>query len=202
MGNLVDYKEIYEREHQESSGYKINNWGLCAAKFWSCFFEFSSVIEVGCGNGKLLDALVAMNKVCTGVDVVEGIYKRQGYSYFSRDISKDKLPFADKHFDLGISFDVFEHLADADFAIRELLRVSKAQIIAVPHSKSFSEKARYELHLIVKPADWWLKKLVSISGSSDWISIGLRRYENGIWREVPANQARHRTLYLHGVKDR
>ena len=203
MNNQIDYKQIYEYEHRNSSGYNLNNWGLISIKFWISYFDFgfSPIIEVGCSNGKLLDALVAMGKTCTGVDVIKNIYERQNYKYLQLDISKNKLPYSDKSFDLGISFDVFEHLSEPDFAIKELIRVSKSQLIAVPHgsSKASSGNVTKHLHLSIHLHQWWLDKLCDLSEDGEWQAIHLIR-QNGKWVET-FNSHCNRTLYLRRAKE-
>lgn len=198
----INYQKIYEYEYEKSPSYKLNNWGFIHLGIWLSYFEFSSVIEIGCGNGDLLNMLGSLSLPKlerVGIDVVAvDQWQSQNYDFLQLDVSKNELPYSDKHFDLGISFDMFEHLLEPDFAIKELLRVSKSQIIAVPHSKSFSV-AGHDFHLTVKPAEWWLDKLCNLSGDKEWRMIHIIHC-NHKWLET-FNPRCNRTLYLRGTKE-
>lgn len=63
-----------------------------------------------------------------------------GYKSINMDISTEKLPFEDNHFDLVYAGEIIEHLWNPDFAIREIYRVTKeggTDIITTPNLASW-----------------------------------------------------------------
>ena len=101
--------------------------------------DINSILDVGCGNGFILNNLKKINKYkkLVGLDIsLEALKfvqteKRQG--------SIENIPFEDKSFDLVVCLEVLEHLPEKIFqkGILELQRVSKKYIlITVPNSES------------------------------------------------------------------
>ena len=86
------------------------------------------VLDFGCGNGSLLEALGSRVAVGVGVDVSRGMIERARERHRERPhlsferISGPILPFADHSFDLVVSFLSFRYL-DWDPALREIARV-------------------------------------------------------------------------------
>lgn len=154
---MPDYKEIYTEKHSHALDYQYANQGLISLDVWAKYLPTTgSVFEMGCGNGILSQYLSNVYKV-TAVDIVGAYhYNRDGYEYIQHDITKP-LPFRDNQFDMGISFDVFEHIVESDVfgSIAELVRVSKRQVIAICHEESYPP----ELHVTVYPVEWWQKML-------------------------------------------
>lgn len=85
-----------------------------------------SVLDVGCGTGRFLDALPTRYE-CTGIDVSAGMldYARKKGLKVERASSND-LPFDDDSFDLVATFAVLHHLIDPNMvraSLREMVRV-------------------------------------------------------------------------------
>lgn len=95
---------------------------------WISFPEGSSVLELGCGNGKTSSALVAAGYSVTGVDFSDAaVYNCKemcpGHRFICADVTE--LPFEDDSFDGAVAFHVLEHLDDAGMvkALDEIQRV-------------------------------------------------------------------------------
>lgn len=86
-----------------------------------------NVLEVGFENpdlSKLIAELPGVKYV--GVDISKvsvQAARKIGLSAVIVDISRDKLPFEDRAFDLVYAAEVIEHLLDPDFAMEEFTRV-------------------------------------------------------------------------------
>lgn len=83
----------------------------------------AAILDVGCGIGAYLSALRADSPRVFGVEA-EGEYAREAAT--KGDIVQalgERLPFADDQFDLVLSHEVIEHVADDRACVREMVRV-------------------------------------------------------------------------------
>jgi SAM-dependent methyltransferase len=101
--------------------------------------DVQSVLEVGCGNGRVANMLSGHYRV-TGTDIshraLSHVVKRKVQS------SSSWLPFKDHSFDLIICCDVLEHLPTdvLRHAVAELQRVStRYLLIGVPHREQTAD---------------------------------------------------------------
>ena len=94
--------------------------------------EFSTMLDVGCGNG-LFGSYLKSSRTdlqLTGVDASEyalGQAQERGYDETSviGDLNCDRLPFGDESFDFVQCKDVLEHLLDPEHSVKEIHRVLK-----------------------------------------------------------------------------
>jgi len=113
-----------------------------------------SIVDVGCGHNefcqmlrqKLPIAAVGVDCSCPSADI---------------QADADNLPFEDESFDLLTSFDMLEHIPpdEIDKVLSEFKRVSKRFLLQISLRQAPSRIDGEILHPIVKPADWWMKKL-------------------------------------------
>jgi SAM-dependent methyltransferase len=86
----------------------------------------ASIIDVGCGSGRMLDELARFGDVA-GVDVSASAVaaaQARGHLRVSR-ARAEELPFPDDSFHLVTCLDVLEHTPDDERTLRELLRVTR-----------------------------------------------------------------------------
>jgi len=86
------------------------------------------ILEVGCGNGALLEMLRPANEV-VGVDAaIDGIAacEARGIEGHCIDPSSEPLPFPDESFDVILCLETLEHMMSPYFALTEMRRVLKA----------------------------------------------------------------------------
>jgi SAM-dependent methyltransferase len=146
-----------------------------------CFEEIvdniqgTSVLEVGCGRGKLLKVLSEKYKV-TGCD----IFKTQEIEDLNIDFHFSKcesLPFEDNSFDTVICTHVLEHVRDLNLSVNELKRVCRKKLIVVlPRERPY--KFAFNLHLSFFPYHFSL-----ISSLHTGKKIGIEKIEilDGDW---------------------
>ena len=149
-------ESLYQTMHNASLGYQNKNWGIDTLRQWiGRLRKPASVLEVGCGNGKLCNLLSDMGYDVTGLDITEGGYDRKNYKFVKHDITLGFLPFKDNEFDYCVSFDVIEHLEPkwVEEHIFDMFRVSKEVIASIA---CFTASP---FHLSVYPPEWWVEKL-------------------------------------------
>lgn len=106
--------------------------------------KFQNVLEVGAGEGSILNWLSQWN-FCSDLNCVEisesGIEQIRAKKI---DQLKDillfdgyRIPYEDNHFDLVICSHVLEHVEHERVLLREIKRISKYQIFEVPIDFSF-----------------------------------------------------------------
>lgn len=106
--------------------------------------QFKNVLEVGSGEGSILEWLSELN-FCANLNCVEisesgiEIIKSKKIKNLNNIVLFDgyKLPYKDDEFDLIICSHVLEHVEFERTLLREIKRVSKHQVFEVPIDFSF-----------------------------------------------------------------
>jgi SAM-dependent methyltransferase len=84
------------------------------------------VLEVGAGTGTMLHALRERGADAEGVELRQDLID-EARRFFGplpiQRVTGTALPFPDNSFDIVVSFDVFEHIADSDAHLSEVRRV-------------------------------------------------------------------------------
>lgn len=95
-----------------------------------------SVLDVGCGDGLLLEQMKQKGLIVGGIDISSravSICKERGFDCKQGDIM-ETLPFEDNSYDSVILIDVLEHLFQPGEVLQEAYRVSKEHVvISVPN---------------------------------------------------------------------
>ena len=95
------------------------------------------VLDVGCGDGLLLQMLSEQGIQAHGVDISEvavRVCTQKGFMVSKNDFTTDPLPFGDGTFDTVIALDVLEHVYNPEKLLSEMNRVAKSAIvISVPN---------------------------------------------------------------------
>lgn len=109
-------------------------------------YDIKNVLDIGCGDGILMDLLKKKGINVEGVDISSEaimICKRKGHNVALIDIARDKLPFTNKSFDLIFLLDVLEHLYNPEDFLKEIIRISRGYIIlSVPNFNSFAARVQ------------------------------------------------------------
>lgn len=110
------------------------------AKTLEIIKEEQSVLDVGCGDGLLMEALIKKGSLVVGIDLSEeGVRKckEKGLTASVLDVSSEVLPFQNNAFDTVVILDVLEHLYAPGNLMEEAKRVSKKNVIVgVPNFNS------------------------------------------------------------------
>ncbi|MFC1794120.1 class I SAM-dependent methyltransferase [Planctomycetota bacterium] len=84
------------------------------------------ILEIGCGIGTIVNELGSKNHNIIGIDISgEAIeYGKKKYSDINLEVqAAETLPYEDESFEVVLSFDLFEHIAEIDKHISEVRRV-------------------------------------------------------------------------------
>lgn len=114
--------------------------------------DFESILDFGCGVGRLARLFKGFKGNYTGVDVDGGTvaWVRDALPHVSAYLSapRQALPFANDTFDCAISISVFTHMNEADqrFYMEELQRVTQtgATLLLTVHGKRALHRALTE----------------------------------------------------------
>jgi ubiquinone/menaquinone biosynthesis C-methylase UbiE len=98
-------------------------------------YDVSTILDVGCGNGKITNQLLDKWQV-TGLDISAAALEHVLTPHVQA--SATHIPFPDQSFDLVISSEMLEHLDDETLtqALQEMQRVSKKYLLlSVPNDE-------------------------------------------------------------------
>jgi methionine biosynthesis protein MetW len=97
----------------------------------------ASVLDLGCGDGELLNLLIRNKQVnAQGVELsAQAIHNCvvAGLSVFQQDIDTGLTEYADQSVDIVILNQTLQQVKKPDFAIKEALRVGKKVIVGFPN---------------------------------------------------------------------
>jgi methionine biosynthesis protein MetW len=99
--------------------------------------EGSRVLDLGCGDGALLD-LLQRERGCNGygVEIADGNVLqciRHGVDVIQLNLDEGLAMFDDASFDVVLQIDTLQHLRNAEVMLRETARVGRIGIVAFPN---------------------------------------------------------------------
>lgn len=107
----------------------------------------ASVLDLGCGDGKLLSLLINKKQVRTqGIELQDSAVHQcvaAGLSVFQQDIDTGLSEYADKSFDYVVLNQTFQQVKKPAFVLQEALRVGKQVIVGFPNFVHIN--ARFQL---------------------------------------------------------
>ncbi len=106
--------------------------------------DSGEVLDLGCGDGFLLEKLEEKGIIGVGVDFSEAAAEKcrtKGIEIKLYDLTKTPLPFRNKTFQYVVALDVLEHLYFPENLLKEMVRISKEYVvISVPNFNSLSAR--------------------------------------------------------------
>ena len=137
-------------------------------RFYTTQFELTRddyagkrVLDIGCGpRGSLEWADTALERV--GLDPLVNRYRDLGIDQHQTtyvEAGAEAIPFPDGHFDIAAAFNALDHVDDADAAIAELTRVTRAGgiglvIVEVNHEPTPTEPQSLEWDILDRFTGW------------------------------------------------
>lgn len=121
------FEQIGENFDKWMSDYDVYRRALLILKHLGNKALGKSCLEVGCGTGKISEAIVNMVGTLTVSDISEKLAREVGQklkvSWMQQDACALSIP--DNSFDVVISSECIEHAPDPEKALREMVRVLK-----------------------------------------------------------------------------
>lgn len=112
--------------------------------------ENSSVLDIGCGDGELLNFLKHhKNANCRGLEISQEKVSKVlslGISALQGDADEDLHYFPDQNFDYAILSQTLQATKKPDEVLQEMLRIAKYAIISLPNFAYYKNR----LHLAIK----------------------------------------------------
>ncbi len=116
-------------------------------------FAGKQVLDVGCGNGYVLEQYAKSGAIVTGIDLTPAAvslsrerFRLRGLQGTFHEANAEELPFADNSFDCVCSMGVLHHTPHTERAVREVHRVLKRGgrlIMMFYHRNSFHYRIRF-----------------------------------------------------------
>jgi methionine biosynthesis protein MetW len=99
--------------------------------------EGSKVLDLGCGDGALLNYL-ATHKKCTGYGIEISDYNVQaciqrGVNVIQLNLEAGLAMFTDQSFDVVLQIDTLQNLRNTEIVLQETVRVGKSGVVAFPN---------------------------------------------------------------------
>lgn len=106
----------------------------------------SAVLDLGCGNGRLLELLIKKKKVqAQGIEIDQkAIHKCiiKGLNVFQEDIDSGLSDYPEKSIDYVILNQTFQQVKKPGFVLNEALRVGKKTIVGFPNFLHISSRLK------------------------------------------------------------
>jgi 2-polyprenyl-3-methyl-5-hydroxy-6-metoxy-1,4-benzoquinol methylase len=154
---VKSYDSIYDETYYDVDveGPALKSAGVMASSIVE-HFRPTTVIDVGCGTGALLDAFKRLNCEVHGLEYSEAgraYCKKRGIAVRKFNIEKDSLD--DEQYDLAVSFEVAEHLP-ASMANRYVGLLCKLSPLVVMSAATRGQGGLD--HINEQPHSYWIRK--------------------------------------------
>ena len=140
--------------------------------------ESSHVLDVGCGDGILMEYLVKEKKVnIRGIEISKTKVQNciaKGLTIIEGNAEEDLKPFPDKSFDYVILSQTLQAFLNPEKVINELLRIGKQAIVTIPNFGYW----KIRLHLLLKgtmpvtrtlPDEWYNTPNIHLCTLKDFV---------------------------------
>lgn len=120
-----------------------------------------SVLDLGCARGFIVKRLNDAGVPSQGIDISRYCWKTRVTEKVTTGSIMDMSMFKDKQFDLGVSFETFEHVPEkyVDQALKEVDRVCKRAFLSLAYEESVLPRDSDITHVNIRPKKWWEEKL-------------------------------------------
>ena len=163
----------------------------------------SKVLDLGCGDGELLSALV-QEKQCNGYGVeidTEGVLAAmaRGVNVIQADLEQGLLDFDNDSFDVLILSQTIQSMHNTETILRDLTRVAKQAIVSFPNFGYWKNRIQIGMmgHMPVSermPYQWYNTPNIHLCTLHDFELLCARNQIRILERAVMTGQKRINTL--------
>lgn len=138
---MTDFQQLYDRKYSRSQGQRrhLAIWHHEILKLLATQPRSQRLLDLGCGNGRLLQAIAAMGFEAEGVDVsaeAVALCRAKGLRAQTMDVSV-ALTF-NAEFDICVSAEVIEHVFDPYRFFGQINRLLKPGGLAIVTTPNFA----------------------------------------------------------------
>jgi SAM-dependent methyltransferase len=139
-----------------------------------------SVIDIGCGTGRLFGHLRDNGIAAHAIDLVDGLdpdIRERHAAYFTTTAIQDMRYFL-AHWELGICCDVMEHLPESQVhaALDAIRDATDTSVFMIANHES--THLGHELHLTQRPPEWWQAQMKAVFGTVERLPYVRRRWRD------------------------
>ena len=163
----------------------------------------SRVLDLGCGDGELLSALVT-EKQCSGYGVeidTQGVLAAmaRGVNVIQADLEQGLLDFDDNSFDILILSQTIQSMQNTETILRDLTRVAKQAIVSFPNFGYWQNRIQIGFlgHMPASarmPSHWYNTPNIHLCTLQDFELLCARNHIRILERAVMTGQKRVNTL--------
>ncbi len=144
----------------------------------------ASVLDLGCGDGKLLTRLINEKDVhAQGIELSDQAIQScvaAGLNVFQEDIDTGLSEYGDKSFDYVILNQTFQQVKKPDFVLKEALRVGRKVIVGFPNFVNLTSRSQifFKGHVPVTkslPYEWYDTPNLHFLGIADFVAYCNKR---------------------------
>ena len=176
----IDKNNIYKKKYNYEYGHR-NHAGRKKIYKTIKSLKINSICDVGCGGGEFCDWMTKKCKNVFGVDFasvkINKVVKNDKIKYI--DAEAYDIPLSDKSVEFVSCFDCLEHCLekDIDKILKEFKRIAiNGYIFTITYRQARTKSLNKEqLHMTVKPEDWWIKKIKNVNPNIEIFKIGKRQ---------------------------
>lgn len=166
-GSIAEQERVKYAEIWSKQDYSSRDWMQFADYIIATVPKYATILEVGCGDGRMIRYLTDEGYKVFGLDIttnqVTGVKENR---LFTAPVWKTDL--CNNAVDYVISTDVMEHIPPemVDISIKELARVAKMGQIHRIATFPDHEYHGHKVHLSVHPIEWWREKFAEVCGNT------------------------------------
>ena len=152
---LSDVEQEFDADYKKQLQTHLKTMFSFTPTIKSYLEECDSFLDVGCGDGRFVKALIASGKTAQGVEVNPAWINGEEIIY-GNALS---LPFVDNSVDCVMCIDVLEHVTSPIRAIEELVRVARKKIVIQITSINNLCFEEDPTHIVEWEFSQWLREL-------------------------------------------
>jgi len=159
--------KLYSRVFSDTEYNPVEPEKIAIVKDWLDRNSFKTIADIGCGRGNYIERLEY------DIDAVEPSNAKISKNIANKIIRSDILGIKDK-WDAIYCMDVLEHIKpeEIDENIKHLSKVAPNALYGIANHTDIWNGV--ELHLIQKPCDWWMEKLLEYYSEATLAQYGER----------------------------